>query len=295
MQPLPDCGGRYIADARKLSLGAELADNVLESFKGGDVNNHTGSHINQSCLRSTSIFVCAASTNVAKVSTVLDGTRIRERIDAVGTTQAKLAKAIGVSAQAISKMVTGETAESPKLYQIARFLQTTPEYLTGETDDPSSSSGLKDRQLEWRGPASQPSGDVVELEEFDVSYGLGSSFIHDVPVTGVRRVFSRAWIRQFTQSPLEYLFFATGTGDSMVPTIQDADVVLIDSYDRTPRFADKIWAIEIGGLGSIKRLRPTKDGTGMKLISSNPEVPEDIAYDDEMRIVGRVAAVFRKM
>lgn len=226
---------------------------------------------------------------------VIDGTRIEALLEKQGWSQAELARRVGVQATTIWKLVTGQSQGSKHLHKIAQLLGTTPEYLLGESDDPASNANHQDRQLEWRGASSQPSADVVELEEFDVSYGLGSSFIHDVPVTGVRRVFSRAWIRQFTQSPLEYLFFATGTGDSMVPTIQDADVVLIDSYDRTPRFADKIWAIEIGGLGSIKRLRPTKDGTAMKLISSNPEVPEDIAYDDEMRIVGRVAAVFRKM
>lgn len=223
------------------------------------------------------------------------GERIEELLRERGWSQAQLARRIGVSQQTIWKLVNGTSSTTKHLRKIAIELKTSEEYLLGETDDPSPDPTLQERQLEWRGPPMQPGGDVVELEEFDVSFGLGSSFIHDVPVTGTKRVFSRAWIRQFTQSPLEYLFFATGTGDSMVPTIQDADVVLIDSYDRTPRFADKIWAVELGGLGAIKRLRPTRDGTGMKLISSNPEVPEEVAYDDEMRIVGRVAAVFRKM
>ncbi|OCC25671.1 hypothetical protein MB02_01255 [Croceicoccus estronivorus] len=123
---------------------------------------------------------------------------------------------------------------------------------------------------------------------------MGATYIHDVPVTGVRRVFSRSWIRNFTKSPMEYLMFATGIGDSMTPTILDSDILLIDTFDKTPRFADKLWALEMGGLGMIKRLRPTKDGEGMRLLSSNPDVPEDVAYDGEMQIVGRVAGIFRK-
>ena len=220
---------------------------------------------------------------------------LAKAMEKAGLNQSELAHRVGMKQPSIARLLTGETKTTRALDRIASTLKTSPAYLRGETDDPSPNPALQDRQIEWRGPPMQPAADIVELEEFDVSFGLGSSFIHDVPVTGTKRVFSRAWIRQFTQSPLEYLFFATGTGDSMVPTIQDADVVLIDSYDRTPRFADKIWAVELGGLGAIKRLRPTRDGTGMKLISSNPEVPEEVAYDDEMRIVGRVAAVFRKM
>jgi len=221
--------------------------------------------------------------------------RMKALREQLGLSQSELARRADSTQQTINRLEAGGTDHPRNLLALARVLKTSAAYLMGETDDPSPTASLQDRQLEWRGPPAVPAADVVELEEFDVSYGLGSSFIHDVPVTGTKRVFSRAWIRQFTQSPLEYLFFATGTGDSMVPTIQDADVVLIDSYDRTPRFADKIWAVELGGLGAIKRLRPTRDGTGMKLISSNPEVPEEVAYDDEMRIVGRVAAVFRKM
>lgn len=224
---------------------------------------------------------------------MLNGDRIKERLEAIGATQTALAKEIGVSAQAVSKMVLGETRDSPKLYQMARFLRTTPEYLTGESDDPGQVSQVADRQLAYRGPPAEQS-DTVELEQFDLSYGLGSTYIHDVPVTGVRRTFSRAWIRHFTDSPMEYLFFATGAGDSMIPTILDADVVLIDTFDRTPKFADKLWAVEVGGLGMIKRLRPTKDGRGMRLLSSAENVPEEVVYDDEMRVVGRIAGIFRK-
>jgi transcriptional regulator with XRE-family HTH domain len=66
------------------------------------------------------------------------GDRISKRIKALGTSQGALARAIGVSPQAVSKMVVGGTTETGRLYQIARELKTSPEYLTGETDDPAS-------------------------------------------------------------------------------------------------------------------------------------------------------------
>lgn len=225
------------------------------------------------------------------------GDRIKQRLDALGMSGAELARRVGLKQPTISALISGKSRSSAHLHLIARELQTSVEYLTGETDDPGPTKILKDRQIGFRGPPAEeiaPASDLVKLHEFDVSFGLGATFIHDVPVTGKLRVFSREWVRQFTSSPMEYLFFATGIGDSMVPTILDSDVVLIDSFDRTPRFADKLWALEVGGMGSIKRLRPTKDGTGMVLISSNPEVPDDVAYDGEMQIIGRVAGIFRK-
>lgn len=203
-----------------------------------------------------------------------------------------MARYIGVSSQAVSKMVLGGTTDSPKLYQIAKFLGTTPEYLTGETDDPSSPppGGHKGPGL----AQPQEKQDVVELQQFDLAYGLGSTFIHDVPVTGVARSFSRAWLRQFTDSPISNLFWANGIGDSMMPTIQDADDVLVDTAQRTPLIWDKIWALEMGGMGMIKRLRPTKDGTGMRLLSDGGQ-PEEVAYDGELNVIGRVVAIARKV
>ena len=80
------------------------------------------------------------------------GSRIDERIRALHTSQAKLARVIGVSPTAISKMVNGETYDSRRLYQIARELETSPEYLTGETDDPSIDAmalALTSQDHEW--------------------------------------------------------------------------------------------------------------------------------------------------
>lgn len=222
------------------------------------------------------------------------GDRILDRLAACGLTQSELARRVGVTQPAINHLIKRGASGSAHLHKIARELQTTPEYLTGETDDPSANA-VGERQLAYRSaPQVKAESDTVELPEFDLSYGLGATYIHDVPVTGVQRTFSRSWIRNFTKSPMEYLMFATGIGDSMTPTILDSDILLIDTFDKTPRFADKLWALELGGLGMIKRLRPTKDGQGMRLLSSNPDVPEDVAFDGEMQIVGRVAGIFRK-
>lgn len=219
------------------------------------------------------------------------GDRLRRAIAARGTTQGALARAIGVSPQAISKMVLGSKTDTSKLHQIAKYLETTPEYLTGETDDPGPGR-LSEQQLPYRSAEIERS-DTVDLAEFNLAYGLGASFIHDSPAKARQQTFSRTWLRNFTDSPFEALFFAKGIGDSMMPTILDNDIVLIDTAQRTPRIWDQLWAIDMGGLGMIKRLRPGKDGA-MRLLSDNAVIPEEIAYDGEMNVIGRVVAIVRK-
>lgn len=68
---------------------------------------------------------------------MFDARRFKARLEEVGISQAELARRIGVSQQAISKLAAGGAYGSKHLHRIARELQTTPAYLTGETDDPT--------------------------------------------------------------------------------------------------------------------------------------------------------------
>lgn len=52
--------------------------------------------------------------------------------------QSELARRVGVSQTTIYKLVSGEGYGSKYLHKIARELQTTAAYLSGETDDPNS-------------------------------------------------------------------------------------------------------------------------------------------------------------
>lgn len=135
--------------------------------------------------------------------------------------------------------------------------------------------------------------DDVEIEQWDVAYGMGAGGYLDLPTTGERHKFSRSWLRQFTSAPPEKIFLADGTGDSMFPTILDADKVMIDTTQREVRMADRIWAAAFGQVGIIKRLRPSPDGS-VKILSDNPSVPIEVAYDGELHVVGRVVAIIRK-
>lgn len=220
--------------------------------------------------------------------------RLAERRKAAGLSQAELARRVGIGQSSANRLEAGETRNPRQIMEIAKALGTTPEYLTGESDDPGASVA-GDRRLAYTAKTLQPAkSDTVELAELDVSYGLGASYIHDLPVKSRMRTFSRSWIRQFTNSPIEKLFWATGNGPSMVPAILDSDILLIDTDQQTPRMWDQFWAIDMHGMGMIKALRPGKEGA-MRIVSINQDFPEEVAYDGEMNVVGRVVAIVRKV
>ena len=55
----------------------------------------------------------------------------------VGLSQSELARRVGVSQQNIGHLLSGNAQGSKRLHLIARELQTTPAYLSGEIDDPA--------------------------------------------------------------------------------------------------------------------------------------------------------------
>jgi len=66
------------------------------------------------------------------------GSRILERMALLGLSQAELARRVKLSQPTIFNLIHRGKKGSTKLHVIARELQTTPAYLTGETDDPTS-------------------------------------------------------------------------------------------------------------------------------------------------------------
>ncbi|WP_052322142.1 XRE family transcriptional regulator [Novosphingobium sp. MBES04] len=143
-------------------------------------------------------------------------------------------------------------------------------------------------------PSVRDDEDIVELAEIDLRYGLGATFV-DGPVQTEKRTFSRSWIRSFTQSPTQCLFWASGDGDSMEPTIRSGELILIDTSQKSPRMSEGIWAVALGDFGMIKRLHYAGPREGLKLVSDNALVPAISVAEDELHIIGRVVAVVRRL
>lgn len=68
------------------------------------------------------------------------GDRILTRLSVIGRSQSWLARQVGVTQPAINGLIRGSSRSSAHLHKIARALLTTPEYLTGESDDPDQNA-----------------------------------------------------------------------------------------------------------------------------------------------------------
>jgi phage repressor protein C with HTH and peptisase S24 domain len=220
------------------------------------------------------------------------GGRIEALLEQKGWSQAELARRIDVKSTTIWKLVSGTAQTSKHLRDIARQLGTTEEYLLGETDDPSPKLG--EQQLAWRGaPSDLPDGTVM-IPQLDIGYSMGGGTVFEDYAQTALIPFPREWLRPMIGGTFGDLFVARGEGDSMMPTLLDSDFVIIDTAQKTIVKQDRLWCLNYGDLGMIKRVRMQPDG-GALIISDNPAVENFTAYDGEVQTIGRVIWIGRRV
>lgn len=223
--------------------------------------------------------------------------RLKAAMELRGMSQSALARAANISSSMVNKLANGSARETAHIYAIAKALSCSPEFLTGESEEVAQPPISRDivsvsNALTSFEEMAAERG-LLPIRHLDLAFGMGATYL-DNPVEEEMRFFPEAFIRAFTKAHPSMIYFAEGAGDSMMPTIHSNDVVIIDTSVTRITMADQIWACNYAGLGMIKRLRPMPDG-GVKILSDNPSVPADTAYDGELSLVGRVVGVARKI
>jgi phage repressor protein C with HTH and peptisase S24 domain len=134
------------------------------------------------------------------------------------------------------------------------------------------------------------------IEEIDLAFGMGATFLDSDRAPEVKGLvpFRASWLRDMFRGPVESLKVVRGSGDSMQPTIQDGDFVLIDTSRRRIDEQDVIWAVSYGDLGMIRRLRQLPSGNVL-MMPDNSVVRATEASDGELWVMGRVIWIGRRM
>ena len=215
--------------------------------------------------------------------------RLAARMRHLGFSQAELARRVGISQQAVGKLVNGSSRSTPNIGKTAQVLETTPAYLVGQVEDPQEGAMLLPTD-----DVIADQLDLVTIDEIDLAFGLGETFTDQIPVEITPRRFPRAWLAGLTDAPPSLLVFARGRGDSMMPTLLDGDIVLIDKSQTDFRQQDVLWALTMGDAAMIKRLRVRPSGR-IAILSDNATVPQDEVDSSDIRIVGRVVFIGRRM
>ncbi len=183
------------------------------------------------------------------------GDRVRECRRSRKWSQAELAKRASVSQVTISHVENNMSDQSKFLPQLASALGVSSEYLlSGKEYIEKNKGSLEDFVVIGGGT----SGEIPSKEEyclipkFSVSGSCGSgSIIDNVDIKG-GLVFSQSWIAAQGLNE-ESLVVISAVGDSMYPTIENDQVLLVDANDKVVR-SSKIYFLCIDGEHYIKRL-----------------------------------------
>tara|TARA_B100000678_G_scaffold20576_2_gene15829 strand:- start:7942 stop:8682 length:741 start_codon:yes stop_codon:yes gene_type:complete len=163
--------------------------------------------------------------------------RIRERLEVTGKSMHAISKAIGANAGYVRDLLDPAKNTMPtidKLRAIAQELDTSVDYLSGDSDAPDvvrSEVTLSDKHIDWRGPdRAEPgiplvgTGDCADLEVCDASGDMiqiqRSSFDPDHHVRMLQRPPALRG-----QTDLYAIYFH---GESMEPRFEAGEVGIVD-------------------------------------------------------------------
>ena len=133
---------------------------------------------------------------------------------------------------------------------------------------------------------SADAGDTVEIQRLDLSLSMGPGTVIDDYVDAEPVRFDPAFVRLITRAPYHRLKLVTGIGDSMYPTLNWGDTIMIDTTDTALAKQDGIYWISYYGAAGLKRLRTVAKGRVL-VISDNPAVSDQEIDAEDLRIEGR--------
>jgi phage repressor protein C with HTH and peptisase S24 domain len=108
--------------------------------------------------------------------------------------------------------------------------------------------------------------------------------------------FDERWLKGLTPTAPENLSIVRVEGDSMSPTLNSGDDILVDLGDASERLRDGIYVLRIDDALVVKRLALHPMGRRVTVQSDNPAYPDWPDCDlDEINCIGRVIWAGRKV
>lgn len=141
-----------------------------------------------------------------------------------------------------------------------------------------------------------PPGGLVPVPRLDVGAAAGAgAFDGDERARG-HIAFDPAWLRRVARGGAEQLSIIRVAGDSMAPTLNDGDDILVDRGDGAGRLRDGIYVLRIDEALVVKRLALNPAARTLSVRSDNPAYP---GWPDcplaAVDVVGRVVWTGRRI
>lgn len=137
-------------------------------------------------------------------------------------------------------------------------------------------------------PAVRPAPEATLVSVYGVQAGAGEGiFVKNDEIID-QIAFPPSYLRQLTKADPRDLAIISVKGDSMLPTLRDEDVVMVDASKRDLSWGG-IFVIKVDGEALLVKRISLGSGRGMiKIVSDNPAFPGVERRSDEIEVIGRV-------
>lgn len=245
--------------------------------------------------------------------------RIKQRLDALGVTEREASMAVAGNADLIRNIKRGrsDSLRGPRLLKLAQVLGVSAEWLqTGEHEHMSSeevAAGLpstEHRKNNGHSNLENYKSDVPgAVPEIDARAGAGDGAVGESEVVTLRCgeafvghkvtaewVFPSTFLRHELRVQPGGIMVLEVVGDSMSPTLESGDRVIIDTGHSKPT-PDGIYVIDEGDGPMVKRLQMIRrsDPPEIRVISDNKNHEPYTLRLGDIRIIGRVSGRVTKM
>jgi len=227
------------------------------------------------------------------------GARIKLIRKSRGETQDFFGALIGVTKSTVSAYENGDVFPPFNvLNKIIEISNTSFEWLfTGK--EPTATPSEKTRGAEPRQAVSEAFShygspedllkDYVMVPRYEVAASAGGGAIVQSEQIVDYLMFNTMWVKNTLGVNPSRLALISVVGDSMTPTYNDGDLILVDTASGQPK-SDAVYVIQHDSCLWVKRLHFHFDGS-VAVISDNPRYPEQSITGEaleRLQIVGRV-------
>ncbi len=142
----------------------------------------------------------------------------------------------------------------------------------------------------------QPQGALIAVRRSAVRASAGSGAVADDQLVRPYFGFDPAWLRALTSAPSEKLTMIRVEGDSMAPTLNAGDDILVDHDALGDGLRDGIYVLRVDEALLVKRLAIHPFGGRVTVQSDNPNYPDwPDRKLDELTCIGRVIWAGRRV
>jgi phage repressor protein C with HTH and peptisase S24 domain len=140
------------------------------------------------------------------------------------------------------------------------------------------------------------SGGLTTIQRHPVAVSAGPGAIVGEELGKPYFGFDERWLKSLTPTPPSKLSIVRVEGDSMSPTLNPGDEILVDLGDCADRLRDGIYVLRVDDALVVKRLALNPMGRRVTVQSDNPAYPDwpDCGIDD-IQCIGRVIWASRKV